>query len=174
MSIETDLSLPNSGRKLTASQQVCGLIGFIALCFSAAGLGAAATATSVRGWYQTIVKPAWNPPDWLFGPVWSALYLLMGIAAWLVWRRSGWSGSRTALNWFSLQLILNVLWSVLFFGLRRPDWALIEILLLWAAILITWRAFKVRSTAAAWLFTPYLLWTTFAVTLNFALWRLNR
>lgn len=157
----------------SALKQVAWLIGFIMACFASAGLGAAATATSVGGWYQTLAKPSWNPPDWLFGPVWSALYLMMAVAAWLVWRGHGWSAARSALMWFGIQLSLNVLWSVLFFGLQRPSLAFAEILALWLAIVVTCFGFRNKSRTAALLLIPYLAWTSFAVLLNFTLWRMN-
>lgn len=157
----------------TLLRQVTWLIGFIAVCFTAAGMGAAATSNSVGGWYQTLAKPSWNPPDWLFGPVWTALFLMMAIAAWLAWRREGWTVSRVAMIWFGIQLVLNVLWSFLFFGMQRPDLALAEILALWLAIAVTVWMFRSRSRIAALLLCPYLAWTSFAVVLNFAIWRLN-
>ncbi len=157
----------------TVLRQVAGLVGFMAVCFLSAGLGAAFTATSVGGWYQTLAKPSWNPPDWLFGPVWTALYFLMAIAAWLVWRGHGWSAARTAFNWFVIQLALNVLWSFLFFGLQRPGLAFVEILVLWLSIVATCLAFQAKSRTAALLLVPYLAWTSFAVILNLTLWRLN-
>jgi uncharacterized protein YbjT (DUF2867 family)/tryptophan-rich sensory protein len=157
----------------TALRQAVLLLGFIAICFAAAGLGAAATATSVGGWYQTLAKPSWNPPDWLFGPVWSVLYFLMAVAAWLVWRRGGWSASQSALTWFGIQLALNVLWSVVFFGLQQPGFAFAEIIALWLAILATMVAFRGKSVAATILMVPYLAWSTFAAVLNFELWRMN-
>lgn len=157
----------------TVVQQLAGLIGFLAACFAAAGLGAAATATSVGGWYHTLAKPGWNPPDWLFGPVWTVLYFMMAIAAWLVWRRHGWRAARSALTWFSAQLALNVLWSFVFFGLQRPGLAFAEIVALWMALAATAVAFYGKSAAAALLLTPYLAWTTFAALLNFAIWKMN-
>ncbi len=159
--------------KPTAFRQVAWLIGFIAVCFAAAGLGAAATSQSVGGWYRTLTKPDWNPPDWIFGPVWTALYLMMAIAAWLVWRRDGWTASRVQMIWFGIQLALNVLWSFLFFGMQRPGLAFAEILALWLAITATVWAFGNKSRIAALLLCPYLAWTSFAVILNFAIWRLN-
>ena len=150
-----------------------GLIFFIAIGFGAAGLGALATTSSVGGWYQTLNKPSWTPPAWIFGPVWSALYLMMAVAAWLVWCRRGWKGSSVAMTWFGVQLALNSLWSIIFFGLNQPGWAFVEILFLWLAISATAIAFCRVSTAAAWLLLPYLAWSTFAACLNFAIWRLN-
>ncbi len=157
----------------TVLRQVVMLLGFIATCFAAAGLGAAATTTSVGGWYQTLAKPSWNPPDWLFGPVWSVLYLMMSFSAWLVWRRGGWSASRPALTWFGIQLALNVLWSIVFFGMRQPGMAVVEIVVLWLAIVATVVAFRRKSVAATFLMLPYLAWSTFAAVLNFTIWELN-
>ena len=157
----------------TLLRQAVLLLGFIATGFAAAGLGAAATATSVGGWYQTLAKPSWNPPDWLFGPVWSVLYFLMAVAAWLVWRRGGWSASQSALTWFGIQLALNVLWSVVFFGMQQPGFAFAEIVALWISIIATCSAFQAKSRTAALLLVPYLAWTSFAVILNFAIWRMN-
>jgi uncharacterized protein YbjT (DUF2867 family)/tryptophan-rich sensory protein len=171
-SVRNPIDMPMTWRP-TAARQAVGLIGFMAVCFTAAGLGAAATATSVGGWYQILAKPSWNPPDWLFGPVWTVLYFLMAIAAWLVWRRERWFAARSALTWFGVQLALNVLWSVLFFGLQRPGLAFAEIIVLWMAIAATAIAFSGKSAIASLLLAPYLAWTTFAVLLNFAIWRMN-
>lgn len=162
---------PHGG--LSAIQQGAGLLVSIIVCFGAAALGAAATSSSVSGWYQTIAKPSWNPPDWIFGPVWSALYLTMAVAAWLVWRRGGWTQARPAMMWFGVQLALNALWSVLFFGMQRPGWAFGEIVVLWLSIVATVFAFHRHTRAAAILMLPYLVWSTFAAVLNFSLWRLN-
>ncbi len=164
---------PETTWRPTVFRQVAWLIGFILVCFTSAGLGAAATATSVNGWYQTLTKPSWNPPDWLFGPVWTVLYFLMAVAAWLVWRRHGWQSARSALNWFGIQLALNMLWSFLFFGMQRPELAFVEIVVLWISIVATCVAFHAKSTTAALLLVPYLAWTSFAVILNFTIGRLN-
>lgn len=150
-----------------------GLVAWLLITFAAATLGNLATATSVGDWYHHIARPAWTPPDWIFGPVWTALYLMMAIAAWLVWRRAGFAAARGPLALFLVQLALNALWSVLFFGLQRPDLAAAEIVLLWLAILATLVAFWQRSTAAGWLLVPYLAWVTFAALLNFEIARLN-
>lgn len=121
-------------------------------------------------WYQELEKPSWNPPGWLFGPVWTLLYILMGIAVWMVWRERGFS---TGVYLFMAQLVLNALWSWLFFGLNRPDLAFFEIILLWGLILATMILFwRVRPVAGA-LFVPYLLWVSFASVLNHTLWKLN-
>ena len=157
----------------TLLRQAVLLLGFIATCFAAAGLGAAATATSIGGWYQTLAKPNWNPPDWLFGPVWSVLYFLMAVAAWLVWRRGGWSAARSALIWFGIQFALNVLWSFVFFGMQQPGFAVVEIIALWLSIVATMVAFRGKSVAATILMVPYFAWSTFAAVLNFELWRMN-
>ncbi len=164
---------PTATWQPTVLRQVAWLIGFIAICFASAGLGAAATSTSVSGWYLTLAKPSWNPPAWLFGPVWSALYLMMAVAAWIVWRGHGWRAAQSALILFGIQLALNVLWSFLFFGMQRPGLAFAEILALWLAIVATCLVFQGKSVTAALLLTPYLAWTSFAVLLNFAIWRLN-
>ena len=167
------LDFPVSERKPSKLRQFAVLVAIMAVCFAAAGLGATATASSVGGWYQTLLKPTWNPPDWLFGPVWTILYFMMAVAAWLVWRTCEWNKSRPALIWFGIQLALNTAWSFLFFGMQRPDIALAEILVLWIAIATTFIAFTRRSAAAAILLAPYLAWTSFAVFLNFTIWRLN-
>jgi translocator protein len=158
-----------------SKRDLLGLLGFIVLCFAAAGLGGYWTAPSVSagGWYDQIAKPSWTPPSWLFGPVWTALYLAMAVAGWLVWRRGGWAAYRAALALFLIQLTLNAIWSGLFFGLHSPGLAMIEILLLWIAILLTALAFFRVSRLAGWLLVPYLLWVSFASVLNFAVWRLN-
>ena len=150
-----------------------GLIGLLVLCFVAAGIGGAATANAIPTWYAGLNKPPWNPPNWIFGPVWTVLYALMDVAAWMVWRRAGTQGSSTALILFGVQLMLNVLWSVFFFGLRNPALALAEIVLLWLAILATgWMFWKIRPLAGK-LLVPYFLWVSFAAFLNFTIWRLN-
>lgn len=155
------------------SRQIVWLLLYVAVCFVAAGLGGLATASSMADWYPTLEKPAWTPPAWVFGPVWSALYLMMAVAAWLVWRRDGWPAASTPLVWFAIQLAFNVGWSVIFFGLRSPGFALIEIIFLWLAIAITTKLFWSRSRVAAALMAPYLAWSTFAVFLNLAIYRLN-
>ena len=155
------------------SHSLLALAGFIALSFAAAALGGFWTSPAIPTWYQEIAKPSWTPPSWLFGPVWTLLYLAMGVAAWLVWKRGGWSAQRGALTLFLVQLALNAAWSGLFFGLRNPALGLAGIALLWLAILLTLLAFRRVSAAAAWLFVPYLAWVTFAAALNFSIWRLN-
>ncbi len=153
--------------------QVVGLVAAIALCFTAAAIGSAATAESVDTWYAGLRKPVWTPPGWVFGPVWTALYLMMAVAAWRVWLAGPWRRTAWPLGLFAVQLVLNVLWSVLFFGLQMPGAALVEIVVLWAAILATTVAFFRHSRPAGGLMIPYLAWVSLAVTLNFELWRLN-
>ncbi len=151
-----------------------GLVVSIVVCFSAAAIGGIATTSSVGGWYAEIDKPTWNPPDWIFGPVWTLLYLMMAISAWLVWKNSTLESSRFALGWFAFHLLLNVLWSVLFFGLQQPGWAVAEIIILWISIVITIALFYGHSKLAAGLLVPYLCWVTFAAVLNYSIWSLNQ
>lgn len=155
--------------------RVVGLAVFLLLSLAAGALGGlwTAPATQPGGWYSQIEKPSWTPPSWLFGPVWTALYVAMGVAAWLVWRRGGWEANRGALTLFFVQLVLNAAWSGLFFGLESPGLAMAEIVLLWMFILATLLAFWRVSRVAGLLLVPYLLWVTFASALNFAVWRLN-
>jgi benzodiazapine receptor len=150
-----------------------GLVVVLAVCFAAAGIGGAVTTPKIGNWYATLAKPTWNPPDWIFGPVWSALYFCMAVAAWLVWRQNGFTAAKVPLILFGVQLALNVLWSCLFFGLQSPGLAFLEVLLLWAAIAATTVTFWERSMIAGILFVPYLAWVTFASVLNFTIWRLN-
>ena len=158
-------------RKKPAWQALALCLSFL-LCFLAAGLGSLFTMASLGSWYAGLAKPSWNPPSWLFGPVWTALYAMMAVAGWLVWRRGG-AASRLALRWFAVQLVLNVGWSAVFFGLQLPGLAFVEILVLWVAIaatlVVSWKV----SRAAGILLAPYLLWASFAAVLNFAIWRLN-
>jgi tryptophan-rich sensory protein len=147
-----------------------GLAAWLVLCFGASSMGA---LFPPGAWYAGLDKPSWNPPGWVFGPVWSALYTMMAVAAWLVWQRGGFAAQRRGLMWFITQLALNAAWTPLFFGLRLPVIAFGEILLLWAAIAATLRAFLKVNRVAAWLLVPYLAWVSFAAVLNFTLWRLN-
>jgi tryptophan-rich sensory protein len=153
--------------------QIFGLVAWLAVTFAAAWLGNAATMSNVRDWYPTIAKPDWTPPSWVFGPVWTALYTMMAVAAWLVWRQGGFAAARYPLSLYLVQLALNALWSVLFFGLKQPTWAAVEIVFLWFAIAATLNAFWRRTPAAGLLMTPYLAWVTFAAGLNFAIAGLN-
>jgi benzodiazapine receptor len=121
-------------------------------------------------WYVALDKPVWNPPAWIFGPAWTLLYTLMAIAAWLVWKSDGW---RRPLLLYFVQLLLNAAWTPIFFGAHQLGWALVEIVVLWIAILLTLRSFYRVNKTAGWLFAPYLAWVTFAALLNFTLWRMN-
>jgi len=149
-----------------------GLAAFLLLVALVSAAGGWATSSSVGTWYAGLAKPWFNPPDWLFGPVWSALYAMIAVAGWRLWRRGG-PASRLALAAWYLQLLLNLVWSFLFFGGRMIGAALVEIVVLLAAIAATivlaWRV----ERAAAWLLAPYLAWVAFAAVLNAALWRLN-
>ncbi len=146
---------------------------FLVLCFGAGGLGGRFTANSISTWYANLIKPPITPPAWVFGPVWSLLYFLMAVAGWLIWQNRKTLGSHNALRLFSLQLILNVAWSWLFFGLRSPGAALVEIVFLWLAIYATYQAFKNIKPLAGYLLLPYLVWVSFAILLNLMFWELN-
>jgi benzodiazapine receptor len=146
---------------------ILALVGFILVTFCAP---LASVGAMPGDWYAALNKPAWNPPAWIFGPAWTLLYTLMAVAAWLVWKQIGW---KKPLLLYFIQLALNAAWTPIFFGAHQLGWALLEIVVLWIAILLTMRSFfRVRS-AAGWLFVPYLVWVTFATVLNFTLWRLN-
>jgi benzodiazapine receptor len=162
-----------SGKEVDTMRAAFGLGGFLLLCFVVAGLGAAATTPEIAGWYRTIAKPRWNPPDAVFGPVWTALYIMMAIAAWWVWRPAGFRGAAGPLTLFFVQLGLNGLWSWIFFAWHRLGWAFAEIAVLWVVLAATTIAFFAHSRVAGWLMTPYLAWVSFASYLNFAIWRLN-
>jgi translocator protein len=157
-----------------ASQVWLALAALVALCLAVAVVGAGFTRTSLGDWYPALRKPSWNPPGWLFGPVWTVLYLAMALAAWLVWRQAGVAGAALGLGLFALQLALNLAWSGIFFAWRRPGWAAIEIALLWTAILATLVVFARTSGVAALLLLPYLAWVSFAAVLNVTIWQLNR
>lgn len=157
---------------LPASRQALGLIGWLALTFAAAAIGAVASVSAAT-FYAGLVRPAWAPPGWLFGPVWSGLYALMAVSAWLVWRARGFGGARAALTLFIVQLAANALWSWLFFAWRRGDLACVEVLLLWCLIVATIVAFRRVSPLAAYLLYPYLAWVSFAAVLTFTVTRLN-
>jgi translocator protein len=149
------------------------LTAFLAASFVVAAIGGAFTSAGMPDWYMSLEKPAFNPPSWVFGPAWTTLYIMMAVAAWLVWKRAGFGGATTALTLYFVQLALNLAWSGIFFALRSPGWALAEIVLLWLAIAATTRLFFRHSTAAGWLMIPYLAWVSFAAVLNAAIWRLN-
>jgi tryptophan-rich sensory protein len=147
---------------------------FLGLALAAAGLGALATATSVDTWYVTLRKPQWTPPDWIFAPVWAVLYLLMAVATWRAWRTGDALVARRTVSLYSAQLTLNVLWSILFFRMRHPAAALVEIVVLWTVlVIILFRYWRIDRLAAV-LWMPYVAWITFAAALNGAIWSLNR
>ncbi|HEY4521900.1 MAG TPA: TspO/MBR family protein [Candidatus Paceibacterota bacterium] len=154
------------------------LVISIGVSLGAGAIGSFFTAPAVQSnWYLELIKPAFNPPSWVFGPVWTTLYILMGISLFLIWKinpseaRPG--ERRRAVILFFIQLVLNVFWSIIFFGLHSLGGAFIEIVFLWLAILATIIAFAKISKSAAWLLAPYILWVSFAVYLNFAIWLLN-
>lgn len=149
------------------------LLALVAACLAVGAIGGAVTATSVGSWYQQLRKPSFNPPNWVFAPVWTALYIAMAVAAWRVWRARGLEGARSALVLFALQLALNLGWSILFFGLRQIGPALIEILILLATLVATTLAFRRIDGIAALLLVPYVAWVSFATVLTAAVWRLN-
>jgi len=150
-----------------------GLAGFIGIWRLTGWLGSIVTESSVDEWYRWLEKPSFNPPNWVFAPVWTALYIMMGVAAWIVWRRRGFFEGRTALRLFGTQLLLNLLWSFLFFGLRQPAVAFFEIILLIVGIVATIVAFRRVDKYAELLMVPYLMWVLFAAALNGAIWYLN-
>jgi benzodiazapine receptor len=151
--------------KLTISIVVCQLAGIV---------GAVFTTTSVQTWYGTIVRPEFAPPNWIFGPVWTTLFTLMGVAAFLVWKKGlEHKNVRVALRIFALQLVLNTLWSIIFFRFHNLGGALIELIFLWIAILVTIITFYKVSGTAAYLLIPYILWVSFAGYLNYAFYMLN-
>jgi translocator protein len=152
------------------ARSALALAGWLAVTFAAATMGAFFLPGE---WYARLQKPPWNPPNWIFGPVWTVLYAVMAVAAWLVWKRGGLTAQRTALSLFFLQLLFNALWSPLFFGLHRPGLAFVDLLLLWTVLLGTVAAFWKAHRPAGGMMLPYLVWVTFAGTLNFAVWRLN-
>jgi benzodiazapine receptor len=143
-----------------------GLMAWLAACVGGGALVGAVTAGGESAWYASLDKPPWTPPGWVFAPVWTALYAAMGVAAWLVWRRGSWRAQATPLAAFLVQLALNFAWSLIFFGLQRPGWALADIAALWVLIAVTIRLFARVDRRAAWLLAPYLAWVTFAMALN--------
>ena len=150
--------------KLIVSLIICQLAGFVGSLF---------TTPAIPEWYASLQKPSFTPPNWLFSPVWISLFLLMGVSLYLLWQTASKKEAKLALVLFSIQLILNVLWSALFFGLKSPMVAFIEILVLWAAIFLTMTKSLKVTKAAGYLLLPYIIWVSFAAVLNFFLWKLN-
>jgi benzodiazapine receptor len=158
-----------------SARDIIKLVVSMVACLAAGAIGSVFTRSAIPTWYATLEKPPFNPPDWVFAPVWTLLYILMGVAAFLVWRNGVRNRQiRTALIVFLIQLILNALWSVVFFGLESPLYGFIVIVILWAAILVTVLQFFRISRVASVLLWPYLLWVTFAAILNSSIWLLNR
>jgi translocator protein len=147
------------------------LAGFITAAFVAGAIGSAATFENVRTWYPTLTKPSWNPPGWIFGPVWTTLYVLMGVAVWRAWRTG--PAARPLVRLYFVQLGCNALWSVLFFGLKQPAWALGDILVLLALLVWMLRGLWRTDRLAGALWLPYVLWVSFASVLNATIVRLN-
>jgi tryptophan-rich sensory protein len=132
------------------------------------------TSSGVEGWYAAANKPWFNPPNWIFAPVWTTLYILMGVALYLVWKSDAVQAvKQTAVTLFAVQLTLNFFWSLIFFKLQQPGWALAEIIAMWLMILLTIFAFGKISSTAAWLLVPYICWVSFASVLNYSIWKLN-
>lgn len=151
--------------KIFVALAVCLFIGFMA---------SLATQVGIADWYPTLNKPWFNPPNWIFGPVWGVLYVFMGIAAGIVWSKGFYhKWVKTALYHFLFQLLLNGAWSILFFGLKEPLWALLDIIVLFVILIFTIKWFKIVSDTAAYLLIPYAVWVLFAAILNFEIWRLN-
>ena len=158
---------------MSITRQVIALAVSLGICLSAAGIGSILTTPSIATWYAALRKPLWTPPNWVFGPVWTALYLSMAFAAWLVWRQNGFSHAKFPLSLFIIQLALNVAWSGIFFNLRLVSVAFLEVVLLWLFILWTTVAFGAVSSLAGWLMAPYIIWVAYAASLNAAIWRMN-
>lgn len=165
---DTDLD----SRRPPVARQVAGLVTWLAVTVVAAALGGLASAAA-GSFYAQLSRPGWAPPAAVFGPVWSVLYLMMGLAAWLVWRERGWRGARVALALFCVQLVANALWTWLFFAWRLGLWSLIDIVVLWGLIVGTIGGFWRVRRLAALLLLPYLAWVSFAAALTLAVWRLN-
>ncbi len=157
----------------SVARQIAALLGFLLLSVAVSALGGMLTASSIATWYPTLTKPTVNPPDWVFGPVWSLLFLMMAVAAWRVWRRAGWRRGGPSLMLYMLQLGVNLGWSALFFGLQRPDLALIDCLVLLVLIAFTALSFWQHDNWAALLMVPYAAWVAFACVLNSSIVVLN-
>lgn len=158
-------------RHSSALDRVISMAVFLAITSAVAAAGSIATRNG-QDWYDGLEKPSFNPPDWVFGPVWSTLYVFMAVAAWLVWRRRG-AMRNAGLTLWGVQLCLNLAWSWIFFGAQQPGMALVEIAALFVAIVLTMVLFAMENRAAAMFMVPYLGWVGFAAVLNFEIWRLN-
>ena len=163
----------SNGTVRTRAGELLGFGAFVALCLAISALSGWVTAQSVVTWYRTLQKPVFNPPDWMFAPVWTLLYLMIALAGWRVWRTRGLAGARAGMAAYAAQLALNLAWSFLFFGGWMIGIALAEIVLLLGAIGVNAVLFWRTDRLAGWLLAPYAAWVAFACVLNFALWRLN-
>ena len=155
-------------------KDVALLIFCLFLCFVTAALGGYFNTFGLGQWYDSLKKPSFNPPGWVFGPVWTVLYIMMAISLWRVWRKGDEVNVRNAVILFLVHLVLNAAWSGIFFALHRPGWALVEIIVLWGFIVALIYVFRSIDRPAAYLLVPYLLWVSFATFLNANLWWLNR
>ena len=167
--------MPNEDNTSYPAGQWFALAGFIALCLVVAGIAGWATSQSVTTWYVTLNRPFWTPPNWLFAPVWTVLYIMMAVAAWRIWLiRGGFTGEAHApLLLFMIHLSLNFAWSFAFFAAQSTTLGLVVIIALWLSIATTIWAFRPIDHLAAWLLTPYLVWVSYATALNFSIWTLN-
>jgi benzodiazapine receptor len=157
-----------------SARSLWSLAGFVAMCLLVEFVSARATSLSVSSWYVDLQKPVWTPPGWVFPIAWTLLYLSMGVAAWMVWQVRSTESVGLALTFFGVQLFLNLLWSMIFFGMRQIGWGLVDISLLWLSIAGTIVAFYSVRPSAALLMIPYLMWVSYATALNFTIWKLNR
>jgi len=158
---------------MTTPQKIGAFLLSLIIPLAVGGISGFFTVSAIPGWYQTIQKPSWNPPNWVFGPVWTTLYVLMGIAMYLIWTQPRTEQRQRALYLNAAQLILNFFWSLIFFNLHAIGWALIEIIILWVVIVQTMFAYDRIYKPAAWLLLPYIVWVTFATILNGTIWWLN-
>jgi tryptophan-rich sensory protein len=158
---------------MTTPQKIGAFLLSLIIPLAVGGISGYFTVSAIPGWYQTIQKPSWNPPNWVFGPVWTTIYALMGIAMYLIWTQPRSEQRQRALHLNAAQLILNFFWSLIFFNLHAIGWALIEIIILWVLIVRTMFAFDRVYKPAAWLLLPYIVWVTFATILNGTIWWLN-
>jgi tryptophan-rich sensory protein len=158
---------------MTTPQKIGAFLLLLIIPLAVGGISGLFTVSAIPGWYQTIQKPSWNPPNWVFGPVWTTLYALMGIAMYLIWIQPRTEQRQRALYLNAAQLILNFFWSLIFFNLHAIGWALIEIIILWVMIVQTMFAYDRVYKPAAWLLLPYIVWVTFATILNGTIWWLN-
>lgn len=158
----------------SSAKTIIGFFLWIGICYAVAWSGAQVSpGIASPDWYSSLTKPTWNPPAWLFGPVWALLYTFMGISAWNVWRFFGFKHAKVALSLFLIQLFLNGLWSQLFFGFHQLGWAFVEIICLLIFIVLTTISFFYKRKLSGWLMVPYILWVSFATALNGTIWWLN-